>query len=286
LFCGNVDGRFESEEHILQFVLGNSRASGLVDEEFVIPPGVVCDKCNGRRLSLRDKALVEWPPISAFRSLGQLRNRKGRLVDAVAGTRWQIEFHSEDRRTFELRVDARTDRGSRREDVARALCKIALEARWLDDPADAGSSRWDALAAAAIGGPLPENLAMGLVQPTQPWDIDLRPEAGVGVLPDCPELRMVCRVSIVGVRMLLVIGGPVPVLPGTAWWIVDRESRELRGPDSMWMRFGGRAATATRQRSPEPVPGPAAGLASRLPSGSPGMRIYLQPDAHADAGSP
>jgi len=134
LFCGNEDGRFESEEHILQFVLGNSRALGLVDVEFVIPPGVVCDKCNHWRLSLRDNALVEWPPISAFRSLGQLPNRKGRLVDAVEGTRWEIEFHSEDRRTFELRAKVLTDRASRRDDVARALCKIAVETRWLLPP--------------------------------------------------------------------------------------------------------------------------------------------------------
>jgi len=126
---------------------------------------------------------------------------------------------------------------------------------------------------------------MGLVQPTQPSDIDLRPDASVGVLPDYSVLRMVCGVWIAGVRLLLMLGGPAPFLPATAWWIVDPQSSELCGPDYMWMSFGAQAATATRKRTPRPVPEPVAGRASRLPSDRPGMRMYVQPDAQADAGS-
>lgn len=285
LFCGNEDARFESEEHILQFVLGNDVASGLVEEEFVIPRGVVCDKCNQRRLSLRDNALVEWPPISIFRSLGQLPNRGGRLVDAVGGTRWDIEFQSEDRRAFALRAEASTAKASRRDDVARALCKVAVETRWVDDRNDARTSRWDALAAAAIGGPLPAGLAMGLMQPTQPAEIDLRPDASVIVDPESSWLHMACRVWVAGVCLLLVLGEPVPAVPGTAWWVVDGDSGELRGPNSMWMQFGAQATTATRQQSPGPVREPVAGRASRLPTARPDMRMYVQPDTHARSGS-
>ncbi len=69
LFCSNEQGGFESEEHIVALALGNTVESGLVETELVIPPGEICDKCNRRRLSLRDKALAEWPPISVLRSL-------------------------------------------------------------------------------------------------------------------------------------------------------------------------------------------------------------------------
>ncbi len=55
LFCGNQDGGFTSEEHVIAFALGNTTKSGLVASELVIPPGEICDKCNRRRLSLRDK---------------------------------------------------------------------------------------------------------------------------------------------------------------------------------------------------------------------------------------
>jgi hypothetical protein len=56
LFCRGVTGRFSGEEHVFSRGLGN------VDEK-VLPRGVVCDKCNGRTLSLLDQVLVNFPPI-------------------------------------------------------------------------------------------------------------------------------------------------------------------------------------------------------------------------------
>jgi hypothetical protein len=43
--------------------------------------------CNGRRLNRGDSALVRWPPVSIFRSLLLIANRRGNLADAVEGTR-------------------------------------------------------------------------------------------------------------------------------------------------------------------------------------------------------
>ena len=186
---------------------------GTVEAEIVIPPGEVCDKCNGWRLSRVDGALVEIAaqPISVFRSLGQIRNRRRRLVDAVAGTRWRLELDADDPREFLLSATADTSRVSGRDDVARALCKIALETRWLQDPVDARSSRWDLVALAAIGGPLPESLAMGLTQPAGIDDIDFRPETILRVHPIAPWL--VGQVSVAGLRLSLVIGSPPPAVP-------------------------------------------------------------------------
>ena len=108
LFCGNENARFESEEHVIAVALGNSVESGLVESELVIPPGVICDKCNHKRLSARDSALVSWPPISMFRSLAQIRNRRGELVDAVKLTRWRAEVDPQDPRRFRLHATSRT----------------------------------------------------------------------------------------------------------------------------------------------------------------------------------
>ena len=272
MFCGNDYGRFESEEHIIACALGNSRDSGLVEAEIVIPPGEVCDKCNGWRLSRVDGALVEWPPISVFRSLGQIRNRRRRLVDAVAGTRWHLELDADDPREFLLSATADTSRVSGRDDVARALCKIALETRWLQDPVDARSSRWDLVALAAIGGPLPESLAMGLTQPAGIDDIDFRPETILRVHPIAPWL--VGQVSVAGLRLSLVIGSPPPAVPRTAWWTLDPAAGSLRGPNSMWARFRGSAASARRITSP--LPAEPSSRTSRLPTHREHVDLSLQ----------
>lgn len=273
LFCGNRHGGFKSEEHIIGFTLGNAVRSGLVDEELVIPPGEVCDKCNRRRLSLRDKALSEWPPVSVFRSLAQIGNRRGRLVDAVAGTRWRLDFDPEDRRLFQLRAAASTGPKSGREDVARALCKVAVETHWLDDPDDARCERWDLVAAAAIGGPLPPGLAMALRQPAEVADIDLTPGCDVLVDSYAAELRVACRLWVVGLELMLLIGSSPPPIPNTAWWTVDPETGRLHGPGSMWACFSGRAETALRIPSPGPEPPP--GRSSRLPTDQTSTRLYV-----------
>ncbi len=166
---------------------------------------------------LRDKALAEWPPVSVFRSLAQVSNRRGRLVDAVVDTRWRAEVDAHEPCRFRLRAVASTGPESGRDDVARALCKVAVEARWLHDPDDASRDRWDAVAEAAIGGALPPGLVVGLSLPSDVADIDLTPDCDVLVDARSTQLRMVCGLWVVGLRLLLLLDRPVPAVPRTAW---------------------------------------------------------------------
>lgn len=275
LFCGNENGRFESEEHTIPKSLGNDLASGLVETEIVIPPGEICDKCNEQRLSRVDNALIEWGPISVFRSLALIKNRKGALIDATVGTDWDIHLNVVDRRLFQMNATADTSTGSRRDDVARALCKIAVETRWLTDPDDARSRRWDELAAAAIGGPLPPSLSMGLLR-GRIEHADLTPACTVQVGPDPEQLGMVCDIRVVGMRLLLLLRARTELLPGTDWWTVDPTTGALAGPNELSIMFGGAATTAKQLTSLNPEP--EAKRASRLPTASARKRIYVQQD--------
>jgi hypothetical protein len=252
--CGNDNGRFESVEHIIPAALGNTESSGLVDHELTIPKGETCTKCNGQRLSRADSALAEWPPISVFRSLGLVSKRRGGLADAVEGTAWRVDLDESDRRNFSLYVEADTSSTSRRDDVARALCKIALETRWLQDADDARSARWDPIANAAIGGALSSELAMGLVLPASPFEIDLTPRANVLATANEKPLGFGCRVEVVGLTLLLIVGSPPVPMPRTEWWELDNRTGTLAGPSLMWARFHGRADSATRLTAPSDTP--------------------------------
>jgi hypothetical protein len=272
LFCGNEEGRFDSTEHVVLKTLGNSVKTGLVEEEIVIPPGEICDKCNGQRLQRYDNALAGWPPISVFRSLGLIANRRGNLVDAVKGTAWDLQLDPDDPRLFNLSFEAETNASSRRDDVARSLCKVALETCWLDDPADARSSRWDLIAAAAIGGALPPDIALGLVQPASPSEIDFRPRTRVMVDPDSASLRFACRLEVVGLELLLFVGLRPFVLPSTTWWTLSEATGALEGPGLMYGTFRGMAERS--QRIYEDAAEPSR-KSSRLPASRPGTEIRV-----------
>jgi hypothetical protein len=144
----------------------------------------------------------------------------------------------------------------------------------LQDPDDARGQRWDAVAAAAIGGALPSGLVMGLSQPADLADIDLTPGSDVLVDGDAPELRMACQLWVVGLRLRLLLGKPTLPIPRTAWWTVDAGSGSLRGPGSMWAVIAGRAQTANRLTSQSVEP--PSGHSSRLPTGDTGTRLFLQ----------
>jgi hypothetical protein len=68
LFCRRHDGGFDSEEHVFAYALGN--------RDYVLPPGVVCDRCNNGPLQTADKALSSFPPIEMLRAERGLRTRK------------------------------------------------------------------------------------------------------------------------------------------------------------------------------------------------------------------
>jgi hypothetical protein len=60
LFCRRNDGGFRSREHIFSEALGNA--------DYVLAPGIVCDRCNNGPLSRADEALIDLPPIRFLRA--------------------------------------------------------------------------------------------------------------------------------------------------------------------------------------------------------------------------
>lgn len=72
LFCRRDDGGFTSREHVFSEALGN--------HEYIIDPGVVCDRCNNGPLSRADEALVNFPGITLLRAERGLRTKAGKPV--------------------------------------------------------------------------------------------------------------------------------------------------------------------------------------------------------------
>jgi hypothetical protein len=71
LFTLPAEGwRFQDPEHMLPDSLGN------VDH--VLPPGVVCDRCNHGPLAIVDNALLEYPPISFMRVVRGVPTKAGK----------------------------------------------------------------------------------------------------------------------------------------------------------------------------------------------------------------
>lgn len=72
LFCRRSDGGFRSREHIFSEALGN--------HEYVLDPGVVCDRCNNGPLARADDALTNFPPIALLRAERGLPTKAGKAV--------------------------------------------------------------------------------------------------------------------------------------------------------------------------------------------------------------
>ena len=80
LFCRRHDGGFEAEEHIFSYALGN--------RAYVLPPGVVCDRCNTGPLQAAERALISFHPIELLRAERGLTTRRGeKIVATTGGTR-------------------------------------------------------------------------------------------------------------------------------------------------------------------------------------------------------
>lgn len=73
LFCRAHDGGFTSVEHIISEGLGN------LDRD-VLPPGVVCDRCNNGPLARADRGLTDFEPIQLLRGERGLPTRSGNAV--------------------------------------------------------------------------------------------------------------------------------------------------------------------------------------------------------------
>jgi hypothetical protein len=77
LFCLKADGGFTSREHILSESLGN--------QDKVLPPGIVCDRCNNGPLSRADHALIGFEPITLLRAARGLGGKRGKAIESIWG---------------------------------------------------------------------------------------------------------------------------------------------------------------------------------------------------------
>jgi hypothetical protein len=74
LFCRKHDGGFTSEEHII-----SGRLAGDSSEE-LLPPGIVCDRCNNGPLARADRELADFEPFKLLRAQKGMGTRKGEAV--------------------------------------------------------------------------------------------------------------------------------------------------------------------------------------------------------------
>jgi len=71
IFCKSDSSLSKSVEHIIPESLGN--------KEHILPPGVVCDRCNNYFSRKIEKELLEQPYFSSVRSRNVIRSKKGKF---------------------------------------------------------------------------------------------------------------------------------------------------------------------------------------------------------------
>lgn len=145
LICRQRDGGFTGVEHIIPESLGN--------HEKVLPPGVVCDRCN-HACSVLDKALIEFVPIKMMKTWHGVPGKKGRLPHTqfnngslVSKAPGEVALTLDDESAitrnipappghhgFRFTAEFAEPRPKQLERVHRALVKQALEFAWLDHP--------------------------------------------------------------------------------------------------------------------------------------------------------
>lgn len=172
LFCRGHDGGFLSREHVFPESLGNT--------DLVLPPGVVCDRCNNTVLSQIDSALCDFPAVVLRRTMLGIPSKSGRLpvsrmsgftmthIPGVGGQDPTLRFDSGGPQGIIQETETLPDgrvrlewsgTGGRRltpryaSEISRALLKVALECAWRDDPARANSSKLNHVRAAVLGEP-------------------------------------------------------------------------------------------------------------------------------------
>ena len=173
LFCRKSDGGFKSKEHVFPESLGN--------QEIIIDPGVVCDRCNNGTLSQLDQTICDFMPIQARQMMLGVRSKGGK----VPRTRWQegtIDYQPPDVAGGEPKLIVRSNGGNQilREKVrhpdgrvefewnasggrklipryiselSRAMLKSAFECAWLDHGPKVYEQRYDGIRNAILGAP-------------------------------------------------------------------------------------------------------------------------------------
>ncbi|MEJ7786880.1 MAG: hypothetical protein WKF96_18930 [Solirubrobacteraceae bacterium] len=140
LFCRGHDGGFVGREHIFSESLGN-----LTD--YVLPPGVVCDRCNNGPLSAADGELIGFEPIAMLRAERGLPTKSGKpiAVKFANATLWfsapgQLNVESNSAKTTrrmsaaggELDLLGRPITPRRARLMVRSIWKSTLELIYLD----------------------------------------------------------------------------------------------------------------------------------------------------------
>jgi hypothetical protein len=162
LFCLRSDGPFTGEEHVIP------RSLGPATDDYLIPPGGVCDPCNNWLGGQVDAPFVDRFDIRLTRGLEELRGRTGTLPDIIDGhdatAKLDLELEGAKVTLYAAKVEETEDGGLDIElrptvrdppDVIartmRALWKMALGIIWLTDRERALSREWGHLRCGVLG---------------------------------------------------------------------------------------------------------------------------------------
>lgn len=86
IFCSKISGDSKTVEHIIPESLGNT--------EYILPKGVVCDKCNNYFAVEVEKPFIELESINSIRFQQNIINKRGRTtsVDAMLNFEYPISL--------------------------------------------------------------------------------------------------------------------------------------------------------------------------------------------------
>lgn len=211
IYCLTTEGSFKSEEHTVPEGMGNN--------DYVLPRGYVCDKCNHGVLSMLDRELAECILFAAQRIDAVQYTKDGRLPETRLGeitikrtdplnVSWIADPGSDAIKVRKVRDDGVTELSIKTTSakpfderlLARALCKIGLAAVALDFGQEyACSRRFDAARRFILeGGDFKNNLLL-CTWMTMRTDIHLRYDHG----PDIQGTPMGFSIYGVGLMMNL-----------------------------------------------------------------------------------
>ena len=143
IFCKQDSSTSRSIEHVMPESIGNKRR--------VLPPGVVCDRCNNYFARKVEEPILAHPSMRNFRAWYQVPNKKGKfpsLQGHIGGTDIAVGLRRD--RNGELQLEPERSRDSERlraeieggfssailfkiemnppeREMSRFLCKMALE---------------------------------------------------------------------------------------------------------------------------------------------------------------
>ena len=210
LVCRSQEGPFTSREHPFPESLGNT--------EIVLPPGVVCDRCNHGPLSTLDQTICEFMPVQMRRTMLGVKSKAGsvprtRLTTGVVestgpaalrflpnGGKAMLRETFRDGDTVGLRFDLK---GGRRvtpryaSELSRWLLKTALELAWLDHGEMMLEARFDHIRDAVLGRPYDGFFAMGNKGDPEQGSVSLTYD----LVPDSDEWRMWVVAEVFGVTL-------------------------------------------------------------------------------------